>query len=93
MQLISFKRSLVVPVERGRRTIPVRRGVVYVMHDVEGGSTLAEALGARGHEVVDPGAVMGDRFGGGQAITRLPDGTLVGGSDRRKDGCALGLDA
>ncbi|MHC4949101.1 MAG: glycosyltransferase family 9 protein [Planctomycetota bacterium] len=35
MQLISFKRSLVVPVERGRRTIPVRRGVVYVMHDVE----------------------------------------------------------
>jgi gamma-glutamyltranspeptidase/glutathione hydrolase len=60
---------------------------------VDEGGTLAEALGARGHEVVDPGAVMGDRFGGGQAITRLPDGTLVGGSDRRKDGCALGLDA
>ncbi len=60
--------------------------------DVDEGGSLGAALEARGHEVVDPGAVMGDRFGGGQAITRLPDGTLVGGSDRRKDGCALGLD-
>jgi gamma-glutamyltranspeptidase/glutathione hydrolase len=30
------------------------------------------------------------RFGGGQAILRQ-DGVLVGGSDRRKDGCAAGL--
>jgi gamma-glutamyltranspeptidase/glutathione hydrolase len=59
---------------------------------IDEGGALADALRARGHEVVDPGALMGDRFGGGQAITRLSDGTLVGGSDRRKDGCALGLD-
>lgn len=59
---------------------------------VDEGGSLGKALEARGHEVVDPGALMGDRFGGGQAITRLPDGTLAGGSDRRKDGCALGFD-
>jgi gamma-glutamyltranspeptidase / glutathione hydrolase len=56
----------------------------------EGGS-LATALGARGHEVLRPSAFAMDAFGGGQAIERLPDGVLAGGSDRRKDGCALGL--
>ncbi len=60
---------------------------------VDEGGTLGDALAARGHEVLGPGAVMADRFGGGQAITRLPSGVLAGGSDRRKDGCALGLDA
>jgi len=29
-------------------------------------------------------------FGGGQAILRTPYGTLIGGSDGRKDGCAFG---
>jgi gamma-glutamyltranspeptidase/glutathione hydrolase len=60
---------------------------------VDEGGTLGEALAARGHEVLRPGALMADRFGGGQAIARLADGVLVGASDRRKDGCALGLDA
>jgi gamma-glutamyltranspeptidase/glutathione hydrolase len=60
---------------------------------VDEGGSLGEALAGRGHEVVDPGAVMGDRFGGGQAVTRLANGVLVGGSDRRKDGCALGFEA
>jgi len=59
---------------------------------VDEGGTLADALRGRGHDVIDPGALLADRFGGGQAITRFADGTLVGGSDRRKDGCALGLD-
>ncbi|MEN8182960.1 MAG: gamma-glutamyltransferase, partial [Myxococcota bacterium] len=59
---------------------------------VDEGGALGDALRARGHEVVDPGAIMGDRFGGGQAITRLSDGTFAGGSDRRKDGCALGFE-
>jgi len=53
--------------------------------------TLGEALAARGHEVVGPGAAMADVFGGGQAIAREEDGLLVGASDRRKDGCAFGL--
>jgi gamma-glutamyltranspeptidase/glutathione hydrolase len=60
---------------------------------VDEGGALGDALAARGHEVLRPGAVMADRFGGGQAITRLADGVLAGASDRRKDGCALGLEA
>ena len=32
---------------------------------VDEGGQLGESLSARGHEVVDPGAFMGDRFGGG----------------------------
>lgn len=55
------------------------------------GGTLADALAARGHEVVRPPPVAADVFGGGQAIARLENGVLAGASDRRKDGCALGL--
>ena len=33
----------------------------------------------------------GGHFGGGQVIYRRPDGTLVGGSDPRKDGQAVGF--
>jgi gamma-glutamyltranspeptidase/glutathione hydrolase len=44
-----------------------------------------EALGLRPLSGTDR-----TRFGGGQAILRQ-DGVLVGGSDRRKDGCAAGL--
>lgn len=58
---------------------------------VKDGSTLEAALAARGHEIVRPAPVQADQFGGGQAIERLADGTLVGASDRRKDGLALPL--
>ena len=44
-------------------------------------------LGKQGGQKGD--AVI-DVFGGGQAVAREADGTLVGASDRRKDGCALG---
>lgn len=49
----------------------------------------AADLAARGHEVRS-GIAGFDRavFGRGQIIRRDPDGTLVGGSDRRADGCA-----
>ena len=57
---------------------------------VDEGGTLADALARRGHQVVAPGDTIADLFGGGQAIERRDDGTLVGASDRRKDGCALG---
>ena len=58
---------------------------------VREGGCLGDALRARGHSVATPGDLMVDRFGGGQAIAREADGVLVGASDRRKDGCALGL--
>ncbi len=55
------------------------------------GGTIGQQLRERGHDVGDPGAMMADVFGGGQAIQRLDNGVLAGGSDRRKDGLALGL--
>ena len=58
---------------------------------VSEGGRLADALAARGHLVEEPGPFMMDAFGGGQAIAILDDGVLAGASDRRKDGCALGL--
>ncbi len=57
---------------------------------VDEGGCLADALAARGHVVQAPGEVMADRFGGGQAIARGEAG-WIGASDRRKDGCALGV--
>jgi len=58
---------------------------------VSEGGTLAEALAARGHLVKRPSPIAMDAFGGGQAIQRLAGGVLAGASDRRKDGCALGV--
>ena len=43
-------------------------------------------LGALGHNVHTPDTAIG----GSQAILIHPDGVLEGGSDPRKDGCALG---
>jgi gamma-glutamyltranspeptidase/glutathione hydrolase len=52
-----------------------------------------EGLAALGHEVKDPVAALGrGGFGGGQAIALDPEtGVLWAGSDRRKDGLALGF--
>ncbi|MEM6451233.1 MAG: gamma-glutamyltransferase [Cyanobacteria bacterium P01_D01_bin.105] len=57
---------------------------------VEQGITLSirDQLTALGHKVVP--AVL--PHGGGQAIWMGDDGVLVGGSDPRKDGCALGYE-
>ena len=47
----------------------------------------AEALAAMGHDICPAGAPLG----GGQAVTIDREaGVLMGGSDPRKDGCALG---
>ena len=53
-------------------------------------SEVGSGLSARGHEVVfDPPTYGRSMFGRGQVIVRQADGTLVGGSDPRADGCAL----
>ncbi len=52
--------------------------------------TLAE-LTRRGHRLAPVKGFRRSAFGGGQIIVRHPDtGTLIGGSDPRKDGCAVG---
>jgi gamma-glutamyltranspeptidase/glutathione hydrolase len=50
------------------------------------GAEVREALEAKGHKLVVPKTPIG----GAQAIRIRPDGVLEGGSDPRKDGCALG---
>ena len=50
------------------------------------GADVAQALADKGHDVIaDP-----DAIGGAQAIQIHESGVLEGGSDPRKDGCALG---
>lgn len=47
------------------------------------------ALATRGHKIVEAGR---EEFGGGQIILLDPEtGALAGGSDPRKDGCAVGF--
>jgi gamma-glutamyltranspeptidase/glutathione hydrolase len=53
-------------------------------------SSVADGLRARGHEiVVDPPTYGRSMFGRGQVILRQSDGSPIGGSDARADGCAL----
>ena len=48
---------------------------------------VAQSLSDRGHTIVRPDLPIG----GGQAIAiDRANGTLIGGSDPRKDGCAIG---
>jgi gamma-glutamyltranspeptidase/glutathione hydrolase len=50
------------------------------------GDAVAQSLADMGHEILrQPGPI-----GGAQAIYIHDDGVLEGGSDPRKDGCALG---
>ncbi|SEN16210.1 gamma-glutamyltransferase 2. Threonine peptidase. MEROPS family T03 [Loktanella fryxellensis] len=50
------------------------------------GDTVRSTLADMGHSIVTPDTPIG----GAQAILMRDDGVLVGGSDARKDGCALG---
>jgi gamma-glutamyltranspeptidase/glutathione hydrolase len=52
-------------------------------------AALAGELAARGHQVRVVGGLdeRSSTFGRGQVIVRAPDGTLLGGSDERGDGC------
>ena len=49
------------------------------------------ALRQKGHQVSPVSGRARAMFGGGQVLTRDPEsGVIVGGSDARKDGCAMG---
>ena len=61
-------------------------GRVFLETGVAG--RVAAGLRSRGHEVVvDPDTKGRSMFGRGQVILRQPNGSLLGGSDRRADGC------
>lgn len=55
-------------------------------------AAVTQALADLGHDVQDPfAAILRGGFGGGQGIMIDPQtGAFWGGSDRRKDGCAIG---
>lgn len=55
-------------------------------------SNVVTNLRGRGHRIVDEETHLaaGDTFGGGQCVFRDVNGTLIGGSDPRRDGQAIG---
>jgi len=61
---------------------------------IEGGmpESIVQALRAAGYTDPAGAGELGGRsdFGGAQVVMRASDGTLLGGSDKRKDGIALG---
>ncbi len=65
-------------------------GGLLLMEEGWSFDTLAE-LGRRGHHLSPVQGFRRTLFGGGQIIWRDPEsGVLMGGSDPRKDGCAVG---
>jgi gamma-glutamyltranspeptidase/glutathione hydrolase len=65
-------------------------GGLVMMEEGWSFATLAE-LARRGHRVVPQDGFDRMGFGGGQIIMRDPQtGVLIGGSEPRKDGCAIG---
>ena len=66
------------------------RGIVKLERGVS--QFVIDGLRARGHEVeADIPSYGRAMFGRGQIILRDGKGELIGGSDRRADGCALGI--
>ena len=62
-----------------------------VLLEDELGSSIVDSLSRKGHVRAKPPGVMRSSMGGGQAIMIDPvNGTLMGASDPRKDGLALG---
>ncbi len=68
----------------------VTEGLGVACESAMPGATL-DALAALGHRIVrePPDSAFG--FGGAQLIHRLDSGVYAGGSDPRKDGCAVGF--
>jgi gamma-glutamyltranspeptidase/glutathione hydrolase len=83
-----------------RFCLNIRDGGDGVGAEESGGEVLLErgfkfeemtALARKGHHITPISGIERLVFGGGQVILRDPDsGILIGGSDPRKDGCAMG---
>jgi gamma-glutamyltranspeptidase / glutathione hydrolase len=65
------------------------RDKTFALEDL--GDGVRQELAGRGHDLLPPAAARQHHFGGGQVIVRDPDsGALIGGSEPRSDGMAVG---
>ncbi len=82
--LIDFNLDVQAAIDLGR-LFPLSDGGVEVENSIP--AMVREGLERRGHRLITPEVPIG----GGQAIwIDREQGVLIGGSDHRKDGCALG---
>jgi gamma-glutamyltranspeptidase/glutathione hydrolase len=88
-QALDMPRFMLAGPESGPAGAQEAGGLVY-MEEGWDFAILAE-LTRRGHRLAPVAGFGRVNFGGGQVIVRNPEtGVLVGGSDPRKDGCAVG---
>ncbi|RIK32758.1 MAG: gamma-glutamyltransferase [Chloroflexi bacterium] len=88
-QALDMPRFMLAGPETGSPGAQEAGGLVY-MEEGWSFATLAE-LARRGHRLAPVDGFGRISFGGGQVIVRNPEtGVLIGGSDPRKDGCAVG---
>jgi gamma-glutamyltranspeptidase / glutathione hydrolase len=65
------------------------RGKTFALEELGGG--VRQQLAGRGHDLLPPAEAQQHHYGGGQVIVRDPDsGVLIGGSEPRNDGMAVG---
>jgi gamma-glutamyltranspeptidase / glutathione hydrolase len=65
------------------------RGKTFALEDL--GDGVRQELAGRGHDLLPPAEAQRQHYGGGQVIVRDPDsGVLIGGSEPRSDGMAVG---
>jgi gamma-glutamyltranspeptidase/glutathione hydrolase len=99
--LVDFNHNPQQALDMPRFCLNIREGGEGVGAEEAGGEVLLErgfkfeeiaALARKGHRVTPMSGIGRLVFGGGQIIIRDQDsGILIGGSDPRKDGCAMGF--
>jgi len=99
--LVDYKHNPQQALDMPRFCLNIRDGSDGVGAEEAGGEVLLErgfsfeemtALARKGHHVTPISGLERFVFGGGQIIQRDPEsGILIGGSDPRKDGCAIGF--